>query len=475
MTSWHPRILETSRSKYLGIVEALEQDILEGRVKPGTLLPSQRAIARDLSVDLTTVTRAFAEARQRGLIRARAGRGTFALWPADAPQELPQRTNTYIKRKVTLDLGMNNPPVGRTHAFAETLRRDLDRLLAEEPSVLDYPTEVGRDLDMQAGVNWLKQRIDGVQRDRTLVAAGAQAALFGIFHLLCRPDDHVCVPSLVYPGTRAIIRDLNLEAVALEQDEEGILPDAFAQACRRGDRGAHPIKALYLTPDIDNPTTATLTEPRRTAIARIAQTHGVAIIEDAPYSALRANGFRAFASLVPELTWHVATVSKVLSPALRMAYVLTPSAADAHRLAGVFRATHLNPPPISVALVRRWLSNGSAEMICRDVAQENTARQRIARAALKSGSTGTEFFSDLVGPHGWLQLPAGWNSDAFADEARRAGVIVAPDSAFAVGESRRDAVRLSFGTPRDHASLKAALDVLSILLSQPTSEIRAVV
>lgn len=164
MTSWHPRILKSSRSKYLGIVEALEQDILEGRVKPGTLLPSQRAIARDLSVDLTTVTRAFAEARQRGLIRARAGRGTFALWPPDAPQVFPQSTNTYVKRKVTLDLGMNNPPVGRTHAFAATLRRDLDRLLAEDPSVLDYPTEVGRDLDMQAGVNWLKQRIDGVQR-----------------------------------------------------------------------------------------------------------------------------------------------------------------------------------------------------------------------------------------------------------------------------------------------------------------------
>lgn len=91
MTCWHPRMREGSRAKYLGIVDALEQDIIEGRIYPGTRLPSQRVIAGALAVDLSTVTRAFGEARRRGLICARAGLGTFSQWPASMPACFPAR------------------------------------------------------------------------------------------------------------------------------------------------------------------------------------------------------------------------------------------------------------------------------------------------------------------------------------------------------------------------------------------------
>src|SRR5215475_12157016 len=74
---WKPRLLETARMKYLGIVQALEADIRSGWVARGDRLPAQRAIAEALGVDLTTVTRALNEARRRGLVAAQAGRGTF--------------------------------------------------------------------------------------------------------------------------------------------------------------------------------------------------------------------------------------------------------------------------------------------------------------------------------------------------------------------------------------------------------------
>lgn len=62
---WQPRLVETARLKYLGIVEALEADIRSGHVLPGERLPSQRAIAEAVGVDLTTVTRAFNEAHRQ--------------------------------------------------------------------------------------------------------------------------------------------------------------------------------------------------------------------------------------------------------------------------------------------------------------------------------------------------------------------------------------------------------------------------
>ena len=63
---WQPRLIESARMKYLGIVEALEADLRSGRVARGERLPPQRDIAEALDVDLTTVTRAFNEARRRG-------------------------------------------------------------------------------------------------------------------------------------------------------------------------------------------------------------------------------------------------------------------------------------------------------------------------------------------------------------------------------------------------------------------------
>ena len=77
MLSWMPRIEKGSGPKYLAIAEALLADVQAGRLKPGYRLPPQRQLAKELGVDLTTVTRAFNEARRMGLIEANSGRGSF--------------------------------------------------------------------------------------------------------------------------------------------------------------------------------------------------------------------------------------------------------------------------------------------------------------------------------------------------------------------------------------------------------------
>jgi DNA-binding transcriptional regulator YhcF (GntR family) len=74
---WVPTIADRTGPLYLQIVEALASDIRRGRLTRGQGLPTHRALAKALGVDLTTVTRAYAEARRRGLTEARVGRGTF--------------------------------------------------------------------------------------------------------------------------------------------------------------------------------------------------------------------------------------------------------------------------------------------------------------------------------------------------------------------------------------------------------------
>ena len=77
MLSWLPQIETADGPKYLAIAEALRADIRSGRLAAGARLPPQRLLAQALGVDLTTVTRAFNEARRLGLIDATTGRGSF--------------------------------------------------------------------------------------------------------------------------------------------------------------------------------------------------------------------------------------------------------------------------------------------------------------------------------------------------------------------------------------------------------------
>lgn len=247
----------------------------------------------------------------------------------------------------------------------------------------------------------------------------------------------------------------------------GIIADSFEERCQL----AAP-KALYIVPSIDNPTTATLPESRRHKIVKIARRHRVAIIEDDPYSSLRKDAPVSFAEIAPELTWHIETLSKCATPALRIAYVLAPSDAQALRLAGVLRAMNLMAPPLNAAVASRWITTGRLDDIRKAIRDEAAARQTIARSLLGRFA----YSADPHGHHLWLKMPPYWRAaEAFANHAERAGFAVVPSSAFAFSGIVPEAVRISLGVAADRESLFQALKLLAELLEQPVLPSKAIV
>ena len=75
--NWVPELPNSGKPLYLEIADAIAADMRAGRLKPGERLPPQRRLAKRLSIDFTTVSRAYAEARMRGLVDSHVGRGTF--------------------------------------------------------------------------------------------------------------------------------------------------------------------------------------------------------------------------------------------------------------------------------------------------------------------------------------------------------------------------------------------------------------
>jgi DNA-binding transcriptional MocR family regulator len=123
---WRPRLIEGARMKYLGIVEALASDIRSARVSRGERLPPQRAIAEALDVDLTTGTRAFNEARRRGLVEAQAGRGTFISDKLDGNEPA-------VQAHPLIDLSMNIPPQPAKADFRKIFPQGIAGILAADP------------------------------------------------------------------------------------------------------------------------------------------------------------------------------------------------------------------------------------------------------------------------------------------------------------------------------------------------------
>lgn len=449
--------------KYLGIVEALEADIRAGRVRPGDRLPAQRAIAEALRVDLTTVTRAFNEARRRGLVDAHAGRGSFIREALEADR-LPGRPGA----APLLDLSMNSPPQPAAANLQDRIPEGIADLLSSTRGMLHlhYQESTGSEPDRAAAAAWLAQRMEAVPPGRVLVAGGAQSALFAICESQFRPGDVIAAGALTYPGLKAVAAQKGLILQPLAMDAGGIIPDAFEDACR-----SNAPKALYVIPSIDNPTTATLSEDRRRRLVVIARRAGVTIIEDDPYTPLRDENAPAFADLAGDITWHIATLSKCATPALRIAFVVAPGVTRALRLAGVLRATNLMAPPLMATLASRWIADGTLDDITAAIRAENVERQKLASSVLGDAT----FAADPHGHHLWLRLPPHWRATDFAEHADRSGIAIVPSTAFSTAAASPEAVRVSLGVAPDRAALEDALTLLAALLQQPSLTTKAVV
>ncbi len=450
MTLWKPRIAATSRYKHQGIVDALNADIAARLLTSGDALPPQREIARQLGVDLTTVTRALNEARRLDLIEARTGLGTFVKQQAVVRAAPPA---------AELDLSMNIPPQPAEARLPERIAEGISALLAGPSSrFLSYQEITGTEAARHAAAQWLTLRFGhALSPDSVLVAGGAQSALFAICSLVAA-NGAICAGAHTYPGLKSIAAALGIALHPLAMDQFGILPQAFEQCCRD-----HAPKALYIVPSIDNPTTATMPLKRRQEIAEIARRYRVAIIEDDPYAELLDEPLPALASLAPEITWHIATLSKCATPALRVAFVACPSALDVLKLTSSLRASNPGASPLLAALTTSWIENGTLRQIASAIREESRARQSLAAVILKDW----KYAAEPAGHHLWLTLPKHWNAPGFAALARRSGLGIVAAPAFSVGTSSDEAVRVSLGAAPDRPRLEQGLLLLDRLLHEP--------
>ncbi|WP_211103795.1 PLP-dependent aminotransferase family protein [Skermanella pratensis] len=450
--SWVPDLSGAPGPIYLALADAIQAGIAAGTLAPGERLPTHRALAAALDLDLTTVTRAYGEARRRGLVDAAAGRGTFVRGSAAQPLVV-------APFPAEIDLSMNLPPQPPAAAIPARLSQTLAAILrrSDAPQVLSYHPSTGGTAERAAGARWLIPLLGTVQPSRVLVTAGGQAALMALLTTLAPSGGTVLTERFTYPGLRAVAAQTGVRLEGLAMDGDGLLPEALDDACAR----LNPA-ALYTVPTIQNPTAITMPPARRAALAEIARRHRLTVIEDDAYGLLPSAPVPPIATLVPDLTWYLGTLSKCLLPALRVAYLVCPDDRRAARVQAALRAVCQMVPPLSAAVATRWVQDGTALHLVEAIRAEAARRQEVAGRILPAGS----FTAHGQGHHLWLRLPAGWNASGFAAQARRSGLALVPDTAFAVGQAPDSAVRISLGAAPDLDCLAAALGRIGSLLDE---------
>ncbi|WP_133646873.1 PLP-dependent aminotransferase family protein [Paraburkholderia flava] len=466
MNTWLPKLTRSDEPKYRAISQAYAQAICNGQLPPGEKLPAHRVLARELNVTTGTVSRAYAELERSGLAIARVGDGTYVAEfdrgtpPLAEPFERragrhtddPSTALPHAGTPRPIDLGQNVPvSTQEARALGATLR-DIaaDERLASE--LLQYQPEAGRRSHREAGAQWFARMGSAAPAERVLVTQGAQHALACVLRAVLRPGDTIFAEALSYPGILALARQLRLNLVGIEIDDEGLVPAALERACT-----LLAPRALFCVPTLHNPTTATMSDTRRHAIAAIASRHNLMVIEDLVPAALLDRPPQPIAALLPEHGIAISGFSKAVAPGLRIGYIQAPQ--DwVGKIVAVIRSDCWMTAPLAAEIVARWIDGGEIERLIALQRECIAAQHALAETELK----GIPYRTDPASAHLWLPLAEPWRAAEFAAALRQAGVLVKTADSFVIGRgSAPHAVRISMSGARTVESLRDGLRIVA--------------
>ena len=287
-----------------------------------------------------------------------------------------------------------------------------------------------------------------------LVTNGTQSAITMLLSGLVGTKGVLAVEELTYPTIRQFAKMMDIEVVAVAMDRDGMLPDHYEEICR----SARPA-ALYTLPTLQNPTTSTMPADRRRAIAETSQRYNVSIIEDDIYGPLKESAPPPISSFAPEISWYILGTAKCMIPALKIAYVMAPSAPKARQLfwPGV-RATYWMCAPINAALTSHLIQNGGADRVIQAVRKETRARQSMVKAS----AIGNVCTADPEGLHVWLEIPSDVQSGDLVERAAVEGVAIGKGEIHYFGHGTApNAIRFGTGGPPTRKLFEFGLEVVS--------------
>jgi len=447
---------------YQQVTHALIHEIQRGRLLPGAFLPSTRELAAAIRVNRKTIVLAYEELIAQGWLESQGTRGTVVARSLPdvglaRPRVLPAPTSStrgaeypfhaarshYRSQwQIKLDEGT---PDGRLLP-SETLSRALriatqqawrtNRLLYQAPQgSLRLREAIAGMLRSQRGVMATAEQI--------CLTRGSQMGVFLAARVLVRPGDTVLVEALTYQPAVTVLRDAGATIRSVGLDGGGLDVDEVERLCRH-----HCVRAIFVTPHHQFPTTGALQPDRRLRLLELARQFGFALIED-DYDHEYHFGSQPLlpmASYAPGRVIYVGSMSKLLLPALRIGYVVAPPPV-VEAMAEQVMALDSMGNTITEDAVAELIDSGEVRRHVRKVTQiYGTRRLAFAEALQQQLGDLADFDLPDGGLAFWLRFRSQQVLDRIEQRAPDLGLWLAPSQSFVARPGTPSGLRLGFGS-----------------------------
>ncbi|WP_433181143.1 PLP-dependent aminotransferase family protein [Actinoallomurus sp. CA-150999] len=425
--------LDRSAGRLAGqLADRLRDLVRRGALVPGHRLPSTRDLAGDLHVSRGVVVTAYEQLVAEGFLVSRQGDGTRV---ARAPvAEPPPASGSAAHRRVLrlaagMDAGPADPPgiaydlrPGKPDLASfprerwATVTRDVLRELPH--AELNYPDPAGTwALRTELAGYLARVRAAVAEPGTVVVTAGVAHALSMVPRILLEEGHRLlAVEDPLAHQQLPLIRATGVRMVGVPVDEEGIDVAALARTRAR---------ALLITPAHQFPTGVVLSPGRRAALVEWARATDALIIEDDYDGEFRYDRepVGCLQGLAPERVVLAGSVSKALSPALRLGWAVAPPWL-ATRLRAARALYDLGPSVPDQHVLARMIATGAYDRHLRLMRRRYRDRRDAFISALTRRLPEVRVHGVSAGLHAYLELPAGTDEAEVVARAAALGVAV---------------------------------------------------
>lgn len=465
---------------YRQICQGLREAILSGELAEGTRLPTERALARELNVNRTTVMNAYNELASEGLIEGHVGRGTLVRRNYNTQYEEPFERDqpSWLFGLATGEDAMLGPDARVLSELASMgERKEVISFAAGTPATDLLPTELLRSVINEDLLNDKQQAlgycpVEGLQSLRRAIAArmrargiavdfqhvlilsGSTQGLGLIGRFLLNPGDEVVVEVPSYLGAVQTFRALGARVIGVPMDNEGIRVDLLESILTR----RRP-RFIYTLPTFQNPTGVIMSPERRRRLLMLAKRYQLPILEDDSYSSLyfgekEPQPLKALD--MQDNVLYLSTFSKILAPGLRVAWLVAP-APMIERLSLHKQVFDLNTNAFGQWLVSELLRKNMLDAHLATIrARYQHKRDIMLRAITKHWPVTVRVNTPQGGFHLWCRLPGDMRARTLLREAAHDQVAFVIGEPFHVDGGGQHYIRLSFSSP-DEADIEEGI------------------
>lgn len=295
----------------------------------------------------------------------------------------------------------------------------------------------------------------GKEFDDLIIVSGAQQGIELTCKVLCNEGDTIICENPSFIGSLNAFRSYNTNLVGVEMDEDGISTDALEKAL-----AGHPdTKFIYVIPNFQNPTGKTMSYEKRRKVYELAKEYNVMILEDNPYGDLRFEGddLPSIKSMDTEgLVIYVGSFSKVLSPGMRVGYLIAHQDVIG-KVVVAKQCADVHSNMLAQIICEKFMTNYDIEGHLQKLKEIYKRKCMLMLDEMdKHFASSVQYTRPQGGLFIWCTLPDGVDMVDFCKRAvTEYKVAVVPGSAFTVKEGvPTQSFRINFSTPTDEQIVK---------------------